>query len=300
MTPDFQAIWAAPDSAAPPPLEIRHLLHGAADALAAAGSPTPRLDADVLLAAVLGLSRAQLYARLRDPWPVDALRAFGALLRRRLAGEPVAYLVGHKDFYGLDLAVDRRVLIPRPETEELVSAVLDALPAVTPGPVADIGTGCGAIALALAVHRPDLRVYACDVSAAALAVARANAVRQGLGESPRLRWLQGDLLAPLPEPVVGLVANLPYTVLDEVAPEVRAWEPELALVGGGARGTALICRLLAQAPAHLRPGGFVALEIGWDQAPILVPAAQAAFPGARVRVLQDLAQRDRVLWIATK
>src|SRR5215212_5133390 len=100
--------------------EIRHMLRTVADTLRDAGSPTPRLDADVLLAHVLGLSRAQLYARLRDPWPPDALTAFAGLLRRRMAGEPVAYLVGRKDFYGLDLIVDRRVLIPRPETEELV------------------------------------------------------------------------------------------------------------------------------------------------------------------------------------
>src|SRR5215218_3845249 len=174
MTPEYDTIWAAPGPgghpAAPPPLEIRFLLHAAANALRDAGSPTPRLDADVLLAGVLGIGRAELYARLRDPWPPDTLPAYSALLRRRLAGEPIAYIVGHKDFYGLDLQVDRRVLIPRPETEELAGAVLAALPTDTTGPVADIGTGSGAIALALAVHRPQLRVYACDLSPDALAV----------------------------------------------------------------------------------------------------------------------------------
>src|SRR3954447_18211794 len=150
MTPEYDTIWAAPDSAAPPPLELRFMLHAAANALQGAGSPTPRLDADVLLAAVLGISRAELYARLRDPWAPTALNAYSVLLRRRLAGEPIAYIVGHKAFYGLDLQVDRRVLIRRPETEDLVGAVLAALRADAPGPLADLGTGSGAIALALA------------------------------------------------------------------------------------------------------------------------------------------------------
>jgi len=299
VTPDYEAIWAAADSPAPPPLEIRYMLHAAADALRAAGSPSARLDADVLLATVLAINRAQLYARLRDPWPPGALAAFGALLRRRLAGEPIAYIVGHKDFYGLDIQVDRRVLIPRPETEELVGAVLAALPAGARGPIADLGTGSGAIALALAVHRPQLRIYACDLAADALAVAAANFAAHGLAADPRIQLLQGDLGAPLPEPVRGIVANLPYTVLDEVEPGVRAWEPELALRGGGARGAALLGRFLAAAPAWLVPGGFLALEIGWDQAPALLPQAAAAFPGAELRVLQDLAQRDRVLWVQT-
>ncbi|MDQ2809605.1 MAG: peptide chain release factor N(5)-glutamine methyltransferase [Chloroflexota bacterium] len=297
MSPDFQTLWAAPGSHAPAPLLIRDLLVGAATALGAAGSPTPRLDADVLLANVLALSRAQLYTRLRDPWPAAALDAFSALLRRRLAGEPVAYIIGHKDFYGLDLLVDARVLIPRPETEELVGAALAAVPADSPGPVADIGTGSGAIALALARHRPQLRVYGCDLSPDALAVARLNASRLGLPD--RVQWLGGDLGAPLPERVLGLVANLPYTVLEEVEPAVRAWEPTLALAGGGDQGSAVIARLLAQAPDLLLPGGFVALEIGWDQAALLLPHAAAAFPHAELRVQRDLADRDRILWVQT-
>ncbi|MGI8588640.1 MAG: peptide chain release factor N(5)-glutamine methyltransferase [Chloroflexia bacterium] len=276
--------------------EIRYMLRAAADSLRAAGSPSARLDAEVLLAEALQISRGQLYARLRDPWPPDLLEPFGELLRRRLAGEPVAYIVGHKDFYGLDLLVDRRVLIPRPETEELVGAVLAALPEDATGPVADIGTGSGAIALALAKHRPNLRVYACDLSADALEVAAANLAAHGLGDE-RVRLLLGDLGAPLPEPVVGIVANLPYTLLDEVEPGVREWEPEAALCGGGRRGTGMITRLLEQAPSLLVPGGFIALEIAWDQAPILLPLASAAFPGAEIRVMTDFAERDRVLWI---
>jgi release factor glutamine methyltransferase len=272
------------------------MLQTVADALRDAGSPTPRLDAEVLLAHVLGVSRAQLYARLRDPWPAEALEPYGALLRRRLAGEPVAYLVGHKDFYGLDLQVDARVLIPRPETEELVGRVLAALPLGAAGPVADIGTGSGAIAIALAVHRPALRVIAVDISAAALDVARANAALYHVGE--RIAWRQGDLLAPITEPLAGIAANLPYTVLAEVEPGVRDWEPVLAL-DGGPLGTDLIARLLAQAPRALRPGGWVALEIGMDQAAAVERLARGAFPAATVQVYQDVEERDRVVWVQT-
>jgi release factor glutamine methyltransferase len=277
--------------------EIRHMLQTVADALRDAGSPTSRLDAEVLLAHVLGVSRGQLYARLRDPWPTEALEPYGALLRRRLAGEPVAYLVGHKDFYGLDFLVDPRVLIPRPETEELVGHVLAALPLGAAGPVADIGTGSGAIAIALAVHRPALRVIAVDLSADALDVARGNAVRCGVSE--RTIWRQGDLLDPITEPLAGIAANLPYTVLDEVEPGVRDWEPVLALEGGGPLGTDVIARLLDQAPRVLRPGGWIALEIGYNQAAEVERLARALFPGAAVQIYQDVEERDRVLWVQT-
>jgi release factor glutamine methyltransferase len=296
MTPEYETLWAAADSRHAQPA-IRYMLRAAADALRGAGSPTPRLDAEVLLAHVLGGTRAQLYARLHDPWPPGVLTAYGALLRRRLAGEPVAYLVGHKDFYGLDLLVDRRVLIPRPETEELVGAVLAALPVDAPGPIADIGTGSGAIAIALAVHRPALRIIAVDVSPDALAVARANAARYDLQQ--HITWREGDLLAPLDEPVAGLVANLPYTVLDEVEPGVREWEPILALEGGGAEGAALIARLLAEAPRVLQPGGFIALEIGYNQAAVVRQLALDTFPTADVRLYQDVEERDRLIWIQT-
>jgi release factor glutamine methyltransferase len=273
------------------------MLRTVADALQAGGSPTPRLDAEVLLAHVLGLTRAQLYARLRDPWPMAALEPYGALLRRRLAGEPVAYLVGHKDFYGLDLQVDARVLIPRPETEELVGRVLAALPVDASGPVADIGTGSGAIAIALAVHRPALHICAVDLSADALVVAQANAARYGVAE--RITWHAGDLLAPLTNPLYGIVANLPYTVLDEVEPGVREWEPALALAGGGPLGVDCIARLLAQAPRLLQPGGFIALEIGYNQAEAVRQLVVAAFPGADVQIYQDVDAHDRIAWIGT-
>lgn len=278
--------------------EIRYFLRAAADALREAGSPSARLDAEVLLAEVMEISRGQLYARLRDPLAAGLIEPFGALLQRRLAGEPVAYIVGHKDFYGLDLMVDHRVLIPRPETEEVVGAVLAALPADATGPVADIGTGSGAIALALANHRPNLRIYACDISPDALTVAEANIRAHGLAGDPRLRLLLGDLGAPLPEPVLGIAANLPYTLLDDLDSGIRDWEPEQALHGGGERGTALIARLLEQARSLLLPGGFLALEIGYDQAPCLLPLASGAFPSAEIRVLQDIEERDRVLWIS--
>ena len=284
---------ASPDPQPPP--EIRYVLRAVADALREAGSPTARLDAEVLLAHVLGISRAQLYARLRAPWPPDVLEAYGAALRRRLAGEPVAYIIGHKDFYGLDLLVDARVLIPRPETEELVGAVLAAVPRDSVATIVDVGTGSGAIAIALAIHRPRLQVIGLDISLEALEVARLNAARCGLDE--RISWLQSDLLAQMAGPVQGIVANLPYTLLDEVEPGVRDWEPTLALIGGGVLGADVIMRLLGDAPRVLGAGGFVALEIGYNQGAAVRDTAQAAFPQAVVRLQADLAGQDRIVWI---
>ena len=154
MTPEYETLWAAADSRHAATAEIRHMLRAAADALRAAGSPTPRLDAEVLLAHVLGSAAPNCMPGCAIPGRPRRWTPMARCCGGGWPGEPVAYLVGHKDFYGLDLQVDRRVLIPRPETEELVGAVLAALPRDAPGPVADIGTGSGAIAIALAVHRP--------------------------------------------------------------------------------------------------------------------------------------------------
>lgn len=259
-------------------------------------SDTPRLDAEILLAHTLGWSRARLLARLQEPIPDDALQTFRALVQRRAAREPVAYLIGRKEFYGLEFFVDRRVLVPRPDTETLVDAALewarqrfssqDALL------IADIGTGSGCIAVALATHIPNALVYAIDLSADALAVARQNVERHGVAD--RVTLLCGDLLAPLPQPVDLLVSNPPYTVLDDIDVGVRLHEPRLAL-DGGSDGLAIYRRLLAAAPQALRPGGALMLEIGATQAEAVTARARQAFPAAAVRVVRDLAGRDRVV-----
>ncbi|MEN9936471.1 MAG: hypothetical protein RLZZ387_3050 [Chloroflexota bacterium] len=292
-----------------------------------ATSPTPRLDAELLLAHALGWSRARVLAEGRASLPPEPCAAFAALVARREALEPVAYLVGRREFYGLDFSVDRRVLVPRPETELLVELALglarrltaDHRPPTTdgrPGPattadavaapdgpsspvlrppsvlVADIGTGSGCIAVAVAANLSGARVYATDASPDALEVARLNAERTGvLG---RVELLRGDLLEPLPEPVDLLLSNPPYTLLDEVDEGVRRHEPHLAL-DGGPDGLALYRRLLSQAPAKVRAGGAVLLEIGAWQGADVATMARAAFPDADVAVHQDLAGRDRVV-----
>lgn len=274
-------------------------LRAATAALKSAGvAATPALDAQVLLAHVTGAARATLLA-----YPERALAAaraaqYAALVVRRAAGEPVAYLVGHREFLSLDFLTDPRALIPRPETELLVEAALaEARARLDAGerPIAaDIGTGSGAIALSLAALEPRLpRVYATDASADALALARENATR--LGVADRVTLLQGDLLAPLPEPVDLLLANLPYVAQRDAAalpPDVRTYEPALALYGDD-DGLGHLRRLFADAPAHLRPGALVGVEFGYDQRAAVEALARRAFPGCVVRVGADYAGWDR-------
>ncbi|MCS6839729.1 MAG: peptide chain release factor N(5)-glutamine methyltransferase [Roseiflexus sp.] len=263
-------------------------------------SDTPRLDAEILLAHALGWSRARVLAGVRETISDDTLRMFRTLVQRRAAREPVAYLVGRKEFYGLEFIVDQRVLVPRPETETLVDAALEwARQRRSPHNtllIADIGTGSGCIAIALAVHLPNALIYATDLSADALTVARQNIELHGVADRVTLLW--GDLLAPLPQPVDLLVSNPPYTVLEDIDAGVRLHEPHLAL-NGGSDGLVVYRRLLAAAPRALRPGGALMLEIGATQAEAVMSLARQAFPTAAVRVVHDLAGRDRVVTVET-
>lgn len=265
--------------------------------LAEHGLAEANLEAEVLLMHVLGISRAFLYAHYEEPVSTEDLQAYECLMARRLEHEPLAYITGVREFYGLELSVDRRVLIPRPETETLVEEGLKLVRRQGPGPplLADIGTGSGAIAIALACHLHQAKVYATDISQDALEVAAANCRRHGVAD--RVVLLPGNLLEPLPEAVDMVVGNLPYvpaSVLPALAPEVSCHEPRVAL-DGGPRGLGLVRGLLAQAPSRLRPGGRVLLEIGADQAAEVVREAGEAVPGARTRVVQDLAGLDRLL-----
>lgn len=273
-----------------------------------ATSPTPRLDAELLLAHVLSWPRARLLAEGRTQLTTAHQAAFSALIERRRALEPVAYLIGHREFYGLDFVVDPRVLVPRPETELLVELALGFAQQLTVANhnshsstssvvIADIGTGSGSIAVALAVHIPTAQIIATDISPDALAVAQLNAARHGVGA--RIALHQGDLLAPLDEPVDLLVSNPPYTILSEIDAGVRRYEPHRAL-DGGSDGLELYRRLLAAAPARLRPGGVMLLEIGATQGAAVVALAQQAFPAAlRIHIHKDLAGLDRVVTIET-
>jgi release factor glutamine methyltransferase len=254
---------------------------------------TPRLDAELLVAHALSLPRLQLYVQFDRPLLPDELAAIRALIKRRQAGESVAYLVGKKEFWGIELAVDARVLVPRPDTETLIEVARERLAGVEVPRVADIGTGSGALALTLAKLFPAAALFAVDISPGALEVARGNAERLGLA----VTFFEGDLGAPLAEhgPFSLLVANLPYIPSGELAAlpaEVRV-EPTLAL-DGGPDGLALVRRLVAEAPALLGPGGVLALEIGAGQAPATAELLRAAgFSDLQTR--RDLGGVERVV-----
>jgi len=237
-------------------------LAGAVARLREAGVPEPEADAQVLLAHALGTSRAGLVALARDPLAPAAAARLEPLLARRAAHEPVAYLVGEREFWSLALAVDRRVLVPRPETELLVETALRRSPLARR--VLDCGTGSGAVAAALARELPRATVWACDRSLDALAVARANCARH----ASAVRLLAADLLAAVREAAVDLVvSNPPYLSEPElaaVAPEVREFEPRAALAAG-ADGLDVLRRLITDAARVLVPGGWLLVEIGARQ-----------------------------------
>ena len=264
---------------------VRDALDSAVIALTAAGCDTTRLDAEVLLAAAMGVDRAVLIADPSRGLEPGEARAFQDAARRRAGREPVAYILGRKAFRRLELAVDPRVLIPRPETEHVVEAAL-GLP--HGARVVDVGTGSGAIALALADERPDLEVLATDSSPGALAVARANGARLGLP----VRWLEGDLLAPVDGPVDAVVSNPPYVRAGErLPPEVARYEPDQALLAGE-DGLDAHRRL---APAAAGAGAaFVAVEVGAGQAEAVALLLRAAGYEA-IETVADLAGTERVV-----
>lgn len=262
--------------------------------LGAKGVSSARLDAELLLARVLGCSRVQLYTGFDRPLEATELTAYRELVRRRLGGEPVAYLLGEQEFWSLPLVVDARVLVPRRDTEALVEAAAAEGKLRAAKRILDLCTGSGAVAIALASELPEATVIATDVSADALAVARENIARHALEARVTLR--EGDLFAPVADeaPFDLIVANPPYVAratIDDLAPEVRK-EPRLAL-DGGPDGLDLLRRLVADAPPRLTPDGAILLEHGFDQG----PAVRALLEGAGlvdVRTIQDLAGQDRV------
>lgn len=254
---------------------------------------TPSLDAQVLLAHLLDVPRAWLLAHPEATLTHEQEAALQTSLARLLIGEPLPYLIGHWEFYGLAFAVSPATLIPRPETELLVEQAVTWLRQRPERRLAaDVGTGCGCIAVTLAVHLPNLRVIASDLSLAALQVARANARKHTVEK--QISFVQGDLIAAFDKFDL-IAANLPYIPSAELKSlAVVRGEPRLAL-DGGPDGLGLIRRLLSQAPDRLAAGGLLLLEIEASQGATALALAQSAFPQAQVHLLADLAGRDRLI-----
>lgn len=254
------------------------------------GSETPVLDAEILLAHVLGLPRAALRTHAERVVAADEVAHFETLVERRRAGEPVAYLTGRRDFWTLELAVGPAVLVPRPETECLVEAALECLRTTSAPAVLDLGTGSGAIALALAAERPDAAVSAVEASAAALAIARANAASAGIAN---VSFLQGDWFAPVADRRFDcIVANPPYLAESDPHLAGLGHEPRGALVAGPT-GLEALADIVKSAGGHLRPGGWLLLEHGAGQG-AAVRSLCAAAGLLDPRTLADLAGLDRV------
>ena len=255
---------------------------------------TAALDADVLLGHVLGVGKEALFAHPERRLTVIEQERFQELVERRSHGEPVAYLRGFKEFYGLRFAVDRRVLIPRPETEVIVAAARERIAGQALA-VVDVGTGSGAIAVAIAAHEHRVRVIGTDDSRDALAVAEANALANGVADRVEFRY--GDLLAPITERVDIVAANLPYLTDASVARGVGersslAFEPRAAVVAGP-DGLAVIRRCVADLPRVLAPTGAAFLECDPPQAAAIVGLLEAS--GLRGEILRDLSGNERVV-----
>ncbi len=279
---------------------VGELLAQANHRLARAGIPSPADEARLLMAEALGVSRAWVVAHPEAAMPPDCRLLFLDYLARRAAHEPEAYLVGRREFYGLDFEVSPSVLIPRPETELLVDHALSASARLLAAKArdllaVDLGTGSGAVAVVLAMRQPRLRVIAVDRSVEALKVARANALLHGVID--RIDFRQGDLLRGVGERIDLLVANLPYipsAEIDRLMPDVRDYEPREAL-DGGPDGTEPIRRALHEAVARVEPPAALLFEIGDGQGGPLSGAAARLYPGASVRVLNDYAGFERIL-----
>jgi release factor glutamine methyltransferase len=303
---------------------VKEARHQAAKTLAANAIEDAPLEAELLLMHVLSIDRTHLYVRLEDELLPGDEQALHHLINRRLTREPLAYITGHREFFGHDFLVASGVLIPRAESELLVEEAIDFVKRHFPGfeeyssagnetsipresthgnpatpqqyernpVVAEIGTGSGAIAISLALLLPHATVYATDISPRALQIAAINCERHDV----RVHLLEGDLLDPVPQQVDIIIANLPYIRDEEwgeLSPEIKMYEPAVALAGGR-DGLDKIRQLLVNIPEKLCPGGIVLLEIGPAQGPELVSCTKGLFPGARIELAKDLGGVDRV------
>ena len=274
-------------------MTIREALARAKKAFASGKVEDARLESELLLRHALRIGQVQLYQEPDRRLAPREEAGFWRLVERRLGGEPTAYITGRREFYGLSFSVDSSVLVPRPESELLVDAALQIARSRPVTRVAEIGTGCGAIAIILALSLPEARIYATDISAPALKVARLNCQNHGVAD--RICLLAGDMLDPLPGPVDLIVANLPYVPELEVSRLGLAdFEPLLAL-DGGRDGLEKIGRLCSGVGDRLRPGGFLLLEVGQGQGMAVTALLRRLFPSAGIEVIPDLAGIDRVM-----
>ena len=279
---------------------LRQVIQETHRLLDASGMADPRLEAEVMLMHLLRMPRQDLFAHQGYSVTPQQQRDLDAMVQRRLTREPLAYILGHREFYGIGLSVNCSVLIPRPETETLVEQALFMASKMTGTPelvIADVGTGCGAIAISVAIHLPSARVYALDLAGEALEVAGCNARANNVAD--RVILGHGDLLEPLPEPADLIVANLPYIPsgrIPTLQPEVRR-EPRQAL-DGGPDGLDCIRGLLSQAPHKIKGRGAILLELDPEQVAAVEELARRHFPGAKTSGQQDLAGLDRVFTVS--
>ncbi|MCH8988514.1 MAG: peptide chain release factor N(5)-glutamine methyltransferase [Chloroflexi bacterium] len=278
---------------------LRTVIQDTHQKLEAAGIPDARLEAEVLVMNVMRMARQNIFAEQEAEVSGQQQAALDSNLERRFDREPLAYILGQREFYGISVMVTPAVMIPRPETEGLVEhALFMALMGMesTELTIADVGTGSGAIAINLAIHLPAAKIFAVDVDDAVLDVASFNIRAHGVAD--RVSLAIGDLLEAVPEPVDLIVANLPYIPTDRIPtlqPEVQK-EPELAL-DGGPDGLDLVRRLLLQAEDKLKDHGIILLELDPEQVPVVQELALKHFPESSTSVEQDLAHLDRILAI---
>jgi release factor glutamine methyltransferase len=283
---------------------LREALQSTTQTLRRAGIADAFVEAELLLGHVLGMSKTQLYTEPERSLNSVEVEHLCHLVRRRLDHEPAAYILGHCKFYGIDFYIDYHIFIPRPETELLVEKAVELAQRIYHQEkqitIADIGTGCGAIAVSLALALPQAKIYATDISASALQIAGINCQRHGVNSQVEL--LQGNLLDPLPQPVDMIVANLPYIKsceFKDLSPEIRKFEPMMALVGGE-DGLDKIQQMLEQMPGKLsthcsRCSAYFLLEIGQGHGEMVTSLISSYFPQASIELISDLGGIERVV-----
>jgi release factor glutamine methyltransferase len=278
---------------------LREALQSTTQTLCRAGIADASVEAELLLGYVLGMSKTQIYTEPERSLTSVETEHLRHLVRRRLDHEPAAYILGQCEFYGIDFYIDCHTFIPRPETELLVEKAVELAQRISQQgeqiTIADIGTGCGAIAVSLALALPKAKIYATDVSAAALQVAEINCRSHGVNSQVKL--LQGNLLESLPQPVDMIVANLPYIrncEFGDLSPEIRDYEPTMALAGGE-DGLDRIKQILEQMPGKLSYGACFLLEIGQGQGEMVTSLIKSYFPEVSIELIYDLGGIERVV-----